>query len=149
MRPVGFLAFGIGAIFFFALPASALTISNEDADPHTVTVTAGTDTKELTVAPDQQIDAGCTEGCMVELENGEQYQMQGGETVSIEDGVIFVDHAPGSDADDGPGMDDEDSSEDDAASAASSDTTGAAPSDQAATPAADAGAPADQAAHQQ
>src|SRR5262245_21127124 len=86
MRRVGFLAFGIAGIFV-SLPAAALTISNEDADPHTVTVTAGTDTKELTVEPDQQIDAVCAEGCMVELENGEQYQMQGGETVSIEDGV--------------------------------------------------------------
>jgi len=36
-----------------ALPASALTISNEDPDPHTITVTAGTDTKQVTVEPDQ------------------------------------------------------------------------------------------------
>jgi hypothetical protein len=140
MPRVGFLVFCIGAIFF-ARAAAALTISNEDADPHTVTVTAGTDTKELTVEPDQQIDAGCTEGCMVELENGEQYQMQGGETVSIEDGVIFVDHAPGSDPDDGPDMDDEDSED---GAAESSDTTGATPSGSAATPA-NAPAPTDEA----
>jgi len=92
--------------FVFAHSASALTISNEDPDPHTITVTAGTDTKQITVEPDQQVDAVCAEGCTVTLDNDEQYQMQGGETVSIEDGVIFVDAAPGSDADDGADTDD-------------------------------------------
>ena len=105
MKLVGFSVASVAGLIF-AFPASALTISNVDPDPHTITVTAGTDTKQLTVEPDQQVDAVCAEGCLVELENGEQYQMQGGETVSIEDGVIFVDSAPGSDADDVPDMDD-------------------------------------------
>ncbi len=134
MRLGGFLLASVAGLVF-AAPASALTISNADPDPHTITVTAGTDTKQLTVEPDQQVDAVCAEGCMVELENGEQYQLQGGETVSIEDGVIFVDAAPGSDADDVPDIDD-----DDAASAASSETTGATPPADAAPPAV---APAD------
>jgi hypothetical protein len=129
MRLVGFLV-ASAACIVFSLPASALTISNADPDPHTVTVTAGTDTKQVTVEPDQQVDAVCAEGCMVELENGEQYQMQGGESVSIEDGVIFVDAAPGSDADEFPDTDD--SSDDAASSAAGSETTGAPPSDVAA-----------------
>ena len=128
MKLGGFLLASVTG-FLFALPASALTISNEDPDPHTVTVTAGTDTKQLTVEPDQQVDAVCAAGCMLELENGEQYQMQGGEAVSIEDGVIFVDAAPGSDTDDGDDADDSsDNSGDDAASSpAGSETTGATP----------------------
>ena len=124
--------------FVFTHSASALTISNEDPDPHTITVTAGTDTKQITVEPDQQVDAVCAEGCTVTLDNDEQYQMQGGETVSIEDGVIFVDAAPGSDADDGDDSGDAgDNPGDDAASSdANSDPTGAAPpSDAAAAPA--------------
>jgi hypothetical protein len=135
MRLGGFLLASVAGLLF-AVPASALTISNDDLDPHTVTVTAGTDSKQVTVEPDQQIDAVCAEGCMLELENGEQYQMQGGETVSIEDGVIFVDSAPGSDADDVPdtGDSDEDSA-DDAASASGSETTGATPATDIAAPA--------------
>lgn len=141
MRLGGFLIASIAGILF-ALPASALTISNVDPDPHTVTVTAGTDKKELTVEPDQQVEAVCAEGCMIELENGEQYQMQGGETVSIEDGVIFVDAAPGSDADDVPDTGDaDDDAGDDAASAARSEMTGAPPPAGAAQPA-EAPAPA-------
>lgn len=73
MRLGGFLLASVAGLLF-ALPASALTISNEDPDPHTITVTAGTDTKQVTVEPDQQVDAVCAAGCMLELANGEQYQ---------------------------------------------------------------------------
>jgi hypothetical protein len=143
MRLGGFLPASVTGLLF-ALPASALTISNEDPDPHTITVTAGTDTKQLTVEPDQQVDAVCAAGCMLELENGEQYQMQGGETVSIEDGVIFVDAAPGSDPDDGDDTDDssDNSGNDAAPPAAGSESTGA-------TPPADAAPPADKPADAQ
>ena len=139
---IGRLLLASVAGLLFALPASALTISNEDPDPHTITVTAGTDTKQVTVEPDQQVDAVCAAGCMLELENGEQYQMQGGETVSIEDGVIFVDAAPGSDNDDGDTDDSSDSGDDAASLPASSDTTSA-------TPPADAAPPADKPADAQ
>ena len=89
MRVVGLAGLGLLGVFF-AVPADALTISNDDPDAHTVTVTVGSDSKELTVAPDQQVDATCAEGCQVKLENGEEYDLKGTEAVSIEDGVIFV-----------------------------------------------------------
>ncbi len=86
-------------------PAGALTISNADPDPHTITVSVGGDSKELTVAPDQEVDAGCSDGCKVKLENGEEYDLKGTETVSIEDGVIFVDASPDANDDDVPDID--------------------------------------------
>jgi hypothetical protein len=89
----------------FAFPASAITISNSDPDPHTVTVTVGSDSKQVTVAPDQEVDNVCAEGCIVQLENGEQYQMSGGEAISIEDGVIFVDTSPANNDEDVPDVD--------------------------------------------
>ncbi len=36
----------------------------------------------------------CSPGCIIELENGEQYEMKGGEVVSIEGGIMFVDAVP-------------------------------------------------------
>ena len=48
MKLVGFSVASVAGLVF-ALPASALTISNADPDPHTITVTAGTDTKQVTV----------------------------------------------------------------------------------------------------
>lgn len=88
-----------------ALPAEALTISNADPEAHTITVTVGGDSKELTVAPDQAVDAGCAEGCKVKLENGEEYDLKGSEEVSIEGGVIFVDSSPDADDEDLPDID--------------------------------------------
>ena len=101
MRTVSIFGLGVLAMFF-ALSAQALTISNADPDPHTITVTVGGDSKELTIEPDTEIDAPCDKGCKIELESGEQYDLQGGETVSIEGGVIFLDSAPGLEDGDGP-----------------------------------------------
>src|SRR3979411_3016051 len=100
MRTVSILGLGILATIF-AFPAEALTISNVDPDPHTITVTVGSDSQELTIEPQTEVDAPCDKGCKVELESGEQYEMKGDESVSIEDGVIFVDAAPSEEGDDG------------------------------------------------
>jgi hypothetical protein len=125
MRTVSILGLGVVGMFF-ALPAQALTISNTDPDPHTITVKTGTDSTELTIEPETAVEPPCQAGCTVELENGEQYEMHGGEEVSIESGVIFVDTAPGSEDDDATGATDQ------------GEPTDAAPEDSAAVPSEDA-----------
>jgi hypothetical protein len=86
---------GLGVLgFLIAPPAQALTISNIDPKAHTVTIKAGSDSTELTIAPDTAVEPACASGCTIVLENGELYEMSGGEQVSIEGGVIFVDVAP-------------------------------------------------------
>jgi len=105
MRTVSILGLGVLGMFF-ALPAQALTISNTDQDSHTVTVKTGSDSTELTIAPETAVEPPCQSGCTVELENGEQYEMKGGEEASIESGVIFVDAAPGGADDDATGATD-------------------------------------------
>jgi len=88
---------GLGVLcMLFSLPAQALTISNTDPDPHTVTIKAGSDSTELIVEPQMAVEPPCATGCSIELENGEQYEMKGVEEVSIEGGIIFVDAIPGS-----------------------------------------------------
>jgi hypothetical protein len=92
------LIVGIAALGVLVLagsdPARALTISNIDPKPHTVSVTAGNESKDLTIEPSKDVDADCASGCKVKLENGEEYEFHGDEAVSIEDGVIFIDHSP-------------------------------------------------------
>lgn len=121
---------GLGVLgMLFILPAQALTISNTDPDPHTVTVKTGGDSTELVVEPEMAVEAPCGAGCTVELENGEQYEMKGGEEVSIEGGAIFVDAVPGSDDDE---ADDDDTAalgDPDAPSDDEPDDNAAAPSD--------------------
>jgi hypothetical protein len=85
---------GLGVLGFLIAPqAQALTISNIDPKPHTVTVKAGADSSELTIAPDAAVEPACDSGCSVELENGELYDLKGGEQASIEGGVLYIDVA--------------------------------------------------------
>lgn len=86
--------FGFGVLgFLIAPPAQALTVSNFDPKPHTVTVKAGSDSTKLTIEPDTAAEPACASGCTIELENGELYDLQGGEQASIEGGVLFIDVA--------------------------------------------------------
>ena len=86
---------GLGVLGFLIAPqAQALTVSNIDPKPHTVTVKAGSDSTEVTIEPDMAVEPACASGCTIELENGERYDMKGGEEASIEGGVLFVDVAP-------------------------------------------------------
>jgi hypothetical protein len=89
MRSVRFLGLVLLGLLS-ALPAQALTITNTDQDPRTVTVKAGGDSKALTIEPGKAADPQC-KPCTIELENGELYELEGGEDLVIEDGVIFVD----------------------------------------------------------
>jgi hypothetical protein len=88
-----------------AAPAFALSIANMDADPHTMTVTVGGAAKQLTVDPNKGVQADCGSGCKIKLENGEEYDFKGTETISIEGGTIFVDSSPDADDKDAPNLD--------------------------------------------
>jgi len=104
MRVVVPAAFGT-LVLLCTAPAQALTISNIDPKPHKITVIAGGSSNELTVEAENQVDAACSDGCKVKLQNGDEYELKGGETVSIEDGVLFVDHSPDADVKDIPDID--------------------------------------------
>jgi hypothetical protein len=99
MRIAAILALGVLGMFL-AAPAQALTISNADDDAHTIIIKTGGDSTELVVEPQKAVEAPCASGCTVELENGEIYEMRGGEEAAIEGGVLFVDAVPGGDNDD-------------------------------------------------
>jgi hypothetical protein len=79
---------------FLAPPAQALTVLTVDPEAHSITVKAGSDSTKLVVEPDKAVEPACASGCIIELENGEQYEMKGGEQVSIEGGIMFVDAVP-------------------------------------------------------
>jgi hypothetical protein len=86
-------------------PALALTISNLDTEPHTIDVNAGGRAEQLKVEPQKSVEPACSEGCKVKLENGEEYQFRGSETVSIDGGALFVDASPDAEAKDLPDVD--------------------------------------------
>jgi hypothetical protein len=86
-------------------PAFALTISNLDAQPHTISVSAGAKAEELKVEPQKSVEPGCSGGCKIKLENGEEYEFKGNETVSIDGGAMFIDSSPDAEAKDLPDID--------------------------------------------
>ena len=104
MRFVGPAALGT-AVLLCTASAHALTISNLDAKPYKITVIAGGSSNEVTVEPEKQVEPECSGGCKVKLESGDEYELKGGETVSLEDGALFVDHSPDADVKDIPNID--------------------------------------------
>jgi hypothetical protein len=93
MRIAAVLGFGVLGLLI-APPAQALTVSNLDSKPHTVTVKAGGDSTKVTIEPDMAAEPACASGCTIELEN-ELYDLKGGEQASIEGGVLYIDVAGG------------------------------------------------------
>ena len=60
---------GLGVLgMLIASPAQALTVSNIDPKPHTVTIKAGSDSTELTIEPDTAVEAGWGGGGTHELD---------------------------------------------------------------------------------
>jgi hypothetical protein len=104
MRFVGPASLG-ALVLLCTAPAQALTISNIDSKPQKITVIAGGSSNELTVEPEKQVEPECSGGCKVKLGNGDEYELKGGETVSIEEGALFVDHSPDADVKDIPNID--------------------------------------------
>ena len=49
---------------------------------------------EHALEPEASVEPACEAGCIVELETGEQYEMQGAETATIDGGILFIDSAP-------------------------------------------------------
>ncbi|HET6379166.1 MAG TPA: hypothetical protein VFG05_12810 [Methylocella sp.] len=102
MRIAAILAFGVLGIVL-AAPAQALTVSNADAEARKIVVRSGSDSVELVIEPQKTAEPSCQAGCTVELENGEIYEMHGGEEAIIEGGTLFVDAVTGLGGDGGGG----------------------------------------------
>lgn len=108
------IAFGLFILgLLAALPARALTLANHDPDAHTVTISQGDKSSELTVNPNANIDTPCNPTCVIDLD-GEQYEMQSRDHASIENGVIFLDSAPGESGENEDAIPDDPDSEDSA-----------------------------------
>lgn len=104
MRLFGIAALGALGLLYSG-EAQALTITNMDAKSRTVTVTAGSDSKQLTIEATKDADASCDGGCKIKLDSGDEYEFKGGEKVSIEGGVLFVDSSPDASTDGIPSVD--------------------------------------------
>lgn len=79
--------------------AEALQLTNRDTTDHKIALTEPVGTQEVQIKPSQVIDGLCKSGCTMKMADGEEYEFDGNEVVSIEEGLMFLDEpAEGSSA---------------------------------------------------
>lgn len=83
------------AVMVFVLasgaPAYALSVTNRDGTDQKITITEGEKQRQEVVATMKTLANVCPAGCVIQLQNGEEYEFDGNEIVSIEEGLMFLD----------------------------------------------------------
>ena len=74
-----------------ASPAQALKLTNRDATEQKMTIQENNGSRQQTLKPAETVDGFCTAGCTIQMQDGEEYEFDGNEIVSIEDGLMFLD----------------------------------------------------------
>lgn len=85
-------------------PAAAVALTNRDTREHKVTVLEGDARQDHTLAPLGVLNGVCLKGCLIRLNDSDndEYELEGNEIVSIEDGYLYYD-GPETPAAPGPG----------------------------------------------
>ncbi len=74
-----------------ASPAEALKLTNHDAAAQKMIISENNGSREQTLAPAETLDGFCNSGCTIKMQDGEEYEFDGNEIVSIEEGLMFLD----------------------------------------------------------
>lgn len=74
-----------------ASQAQALQLTNRDTAEHKIALTEPSGAQEVVIKPSQVIDGLCKAGCTMKMSDGEEYEFDGNEVVSIEEGLMFLD----------------------------------------------------------
>jgi translation initiation factor 1 (eIF-1/SUI1) len=93
VRKVWFLAATV-IVGSVSLEATAeVSITNRDDKRHKVTVVEGDSKKDHSLDAGATLDAICGKGCIVRLNDSDndEYELEGNEVVSIEDGYLYYD----------------------------------------------------------
>jgi len=76
--------------------AFASSITNRDGSDHKVRVIEGNAAADHVLQPSATLEGVCNSGCVVRLDDNpkDEYQLQGSDVVSIEDGYLYYDGPP-------------------------------------------------------
>ena len=85
--------FALGLSLLSPAAAHAATVTNRDAKDYKLTVLEGDKAQHLTLKPSGVLQDLCPKGCIVRLNDSEndEYELEGTEIVSIEDGYLYYD----------------------------------------------------------
>ena len=85
----------VGAIglLLSSTAAHAVSITNRDDQDHKVTIVEGETKTEHVLKPSQVLNGVCAKGCTVHIDDDEEeeYQLEGDDVVSIEEGSLYYD----------------------------------------------------------
>jgi hypothetical protein len=94
------LAAGFLAGTLVVTSAQAVSITNRDEREQKLTIIEKGKTRDETLKPNAVLEGACPSGCVLRLNDSEndEYELEGTETVSIEDGFLYYDGPDGDDA---------------------------------------------------
>lgn len=72
-------------------PAEALKLTNRDSSEHRFTIQENSGAREQALKPSETLNGACNNGCTIKMQDGEEYEFDGNEIVSIEEGLMFLD----------------------------------------------------------
>lgn len=79
---------------FLVLPpaaASAISLTNRDAAEQKLTLVEGDKQSDLVIKAGEKLEL-CEKGCVIRMPDGEDYEFDGPEIVSLEDGLLYLDN---------------------------------------------------------
>ena len=76
----------------------AFSVTNRDARDHKLTVIEGGTAKGHVLGPSAALEGICKKGCVIRLNDSDkdEYELQGSDVVSIEEGFLYYDGPPAS-----------------------------------------------------
>jgi hypothetical protein len=93
------LAASVLAVTFGAQAALAVSITNRDDREYKITVVEGDSAKDYVLQPSGMLDGICANGCVIRLGDSDtdEYELEGDEVLSLEDGELYYDGPDASD----------------------------------------------------
>ena len=81
----------VAPLAFWSVAAFGITLTNRDTSDQTLIVIEGDRQSERTIKAGEKLEL-CEKSCVIRLPDGEDYEFDGKEIVSLEEGLLFLDN---------------------------------------------------------
>ena len=81
----------VAPLAFWSVSASGITLTNRDSSDQTLIIIEGDRQSERIIKAGEKLEL-CEKSCVIRLPDGEDYEFDGKEIVSLEEGLLFLDN---------------------------------------------------------
>ena len=81
----------VAPLAFWPVSVSGITLTNRDSSDQTLIIIEGDRQSERTIRAGEKLEL-CDKSCVIRLPDGEDYEFDGKEIVSLEEGLLFLDN---------------------------------------------------------